>query len=190
MFEVREDNFKKQFEEIIMANNTIVTVLDIIESLNLPDCWLTGGAIRCAVWNWIHGYETNKNIKDLDIVYCSSKKIIVEQDGKLINGIPMEFKNQAFIHEWYEKIYGIQLKPLESVESGFYLWSDSCNSILLRRNNGKLEVKSLTGLSDLCNGIIRPIKERNKKYGLPNSDYIKRLKKWDVVSNYPKIEVC
>ncbi|MDF2881283.1 MAG: hypothetical protein K0R54_1840 [Clostridiaceae bacterium] len=178
-----------QFKDIIKANKTIMNTLSIMESLNLSDCWLTGGAIRCAVWNWIHNYESDRNLKDLDIVYYSKEKIKIEHDGKFVNSVPMEFTNQAFIHEWYEKKYGINLKPLVSVEDGLYLWSDSCNSILLRRINGGLEIKSLTGLSDLCNGIIRPIKERYEKYGLPASDYYKRLEKWDVINNYPKIKI-
>lgn len=180
-------NDYKRFKEIILSSDLICDVLKLMETLKLPDCWLTGGVIRCTIWNYLHSYDLNKNIKDIDILYYSKSPIFTDKN-MYIKNIPVEFENQAYIHNWYNEAYDLNLSPLTSVEDGLKFWSDSCSSILMRLNNGTLELKTLMGLEDILNGIIRPTTQRYE-YGLSSNDYFNRLEKWKVSEQYPNIKI-
>jgi len=164
--------------------------LHLLKDAELSDGWISGGLIRNTVWNWLHGYDLNKNIADIDIVYCHSTIEDAINDTTL-DGYLVEFRNQAFMSEWYNKTYGVKIPKFESVEQAFPLWSDTCNVILVRLVGGNLfEIKAPNGVNDLLSGIIRPRRERMELYGLPELDYYKRLKKWDIFNEYPYIHVC
>ena len=174
-------------EYILRQNPLFMKTLQLLKETGLEDGWISGGLIRNTVWNYLHGYELNKNLSDIDIVYYHNTIEDIIDDTEL-DGYKVEFRNQAFMYKWYEQNYGIKIPKFKSVEESFPLWSDTCNSIIVRFDeNDSFEIKTANGLIDLLSGIIRPKIDRTTLCGLPKSDYYKRLQKWDIFNQYPNI---
>lgn len=158
-----------------------------MEGLKLNDCWLAGGAIRTTIWNYIHNRPLYENIKDLDVLYYDELKSYFKLHE--IHGIPVEIRNQAYVHDWYKRTFNIDIPKLKSVEDGLKYYPDNCSTILIRLNNNDLEIKSLYPLDSVLNGILYPNIKRDI-YKLPYSVYLDRLANWNVEEKYPKIRVC
>lgn len=60
--------------DLIAQNDQMMTVLNIISDLNLPDCWLVAGSIRNFVWNSLSGYQCFDNQTDIDVVYSDTER--------------------------------------------------------------------------------------------------------------------
>jgi len=86
-FEIMSENFEMQFIQIINNEKWLMEALRCVRSLNLPDWYIAGGAIRNTVWNVLHGYDGSSNIKDIDIAYFdvldTSSKREIESENEL-----------------------------------------------------------------------------------------------------------
>ena len=64
---IEEQN--KQFISIIKKNKDITSILDYLDSINLPNFYLVAGTIFQTIWNYLDNKPINYNIKDIDIFY-------------------------------------------------------------------------------------------------------------------------
>ena len=55
--------------EIMQQQPWLMDALKSVRDLQLPDWYIAAGAIRNTVWNYLHGYPTTHNQKDVDVVY-------------------------------------------------------------------------------------------------------------------------
>lgn len=75
----------------------IMTILGIIQSWHLPDCWLVAGTLRTFIWNRLSGQKGQP--KDIDVVFFDPSLSYEESGvlaGKLMAkhpGINWEIKN-------------------------------------------------------------------------------------------------
>lgn len=59
----------KLLEEILMKNKTLKTILEKLETLEMENYYVAAGAINQTVFNYLHGYDIEREINDYDIVY-------------------------------------------------------------------------------------------------------------------------
>lgn len=132
-------------------------VLASVKDMQIPDCWLAGGAVRNTVWQELYGNKCTLKIKDLDLVFfdkTSAKEKELEYKNILEKLHPdwiFDVKNQSGFGVWRPWHF----KFFDSAD-GIAHFLHTANSIGLRLSNAeKIEICAPHGLEDLFSGIIR-----------------------------------
>lgn len=81
----------------------------------MPNWYIAAGILSQTVWNHLHGFESDANIKDIDLVYFDPDTSYEAEDkyiqrGKDLFGdlqVDVEIRNQARVYLWYEDHFGI-----------------------------------------------------------------------------------
>lgn len=149
-------------------NKSIQLILDRIDGLNMPDWYLGAGCIAQTVWNLQHGFDPENGIRDYDLVYYDAsdtsyeaEDIFIQKGKKLFEdiAIPVEIRNEARVHLWYEKHFGKRIDQYKSTEDAISMWPTTATSIGMKRNaDGTPRVYAPFGLDDVFDMIVRPNK--------------------------------
>ena len=151
--------------EFVMTIEGVPAVLHEIKKL--PDAWIGAGIIFQNVWNVIHGYELNSFVKDIDIFYWDDNNLSWEAENASITAlkkslsdstIPIDVKNIARIHLWYEGRFGIPKSPYLSVQESISTWPVMGACMAMRLHNGELEFIAPHGFNDMFTLRVRPNK--------------------------------
>lgn len=151
-----DQELESQLKRIIKSAEWYIT-LTSIQDLELPDCWVAGGAIRNTVWKALFGAECRLTIKDLDVVFFEKEtgrdrelqaKQLLE---KYHPTWTFDVKNQASFGVWRPWSFTFT----DSVD-GISHFLHTATAIGVRlTDNGAIEICSPYGLSDLFEGVIR-----------------------------------
>lgn len=167
-------------QEILEKNNVIQNILKLAPSLAMPNWYLGAGCISQTVWNFLSGFSLNHHIKDFDLVYFDSSDLSYEAEDRYIQkakdlflGIPVEIRNQARVHLWYEKHFGYPIKPNLSVEDAIKRWPTTATCVGVKSVNGELLVYAPYGLNDLASMIVRP-----NKVQITKEIYEEKVSRW------------
>ena len=149
------------------------SILDRMDGLLAPDCWLVAGCLYQTVWNLMAGRPATENIKDYDVFYHDAVDLSYAAEDAVIRraadlfadlGVEVEVRNQARVHLWYEKRFGHPRAPITSAEHGIssYLVTGTCVGI---RPDGKggYRVAAPHGLDDMFDGVLRANKPYAKR---------------------------
>ncbi|MGR3717634.1 MAG: nucleotidyltransferase family protein, partial [Thermohalobaculum sp.] len=102
-------------EAILRADPLIWRALEQARALALPDWRIVAGALYNTVWNSLTGRPSGHGIKDIDLFYFDPGDLGYEAEDGVIkrgaahfsnDGPPMEIRNQARVHLWYEARFG------------------------------------------------------------------------------------
>ncbi|MBK8083329.1 MAG: nucleotidyltransferase family protein [Devosia sp.] len=108
---------------IIRQTPLLVAVLERLPDLALPDSWLVSGAIYNCVWNHLTGRPPLTGINDVDVFYFDSSDLSYEAENRVIRRskslfadlpLPLQIRNQARVHLWYERHFGAPYAPLKT----------------------------------------------------------------------------
>ena len=152
-----ETDFAQKLQEIFKKEPQIMAILKAMRNLDLPDCWLAGGAIRNTVWQHLYGSDCQLTIKDFDIVFFdkdAGRPVEVKAKESLIAQFPgllFDVKNQASFGHWRPWRY-----QFTSTTDGIAHFLHPATGIGIRLSNDEtFEYCSEYGLSDLFQGILR-----------------------------------
>ncbi|HIT37003.1 MAG TPA: nucleotidyltransferase family protein [Candidatus Onthousia faecipullorum] len=180
----------KDLEEILFKNKTLKEILTRLEKSNLKNYYVGAGAINQTIFNYLHNFKIDANIKDYDIIYYDEdlsyekENLVIKYIKELLKDIDVDvdIKNEARVHLWYNKKYNDNRKPYTSLEDAISRWGTTITCIGVRLEDGNLIVDAPYGLNDLFNMIIRPVKIDFKE-----EDYNKKVEKWK--KNWPKLTI-
>jgi uncharacterized protein len=183
---------QRRLEEMLRRNTVVWEMLTRIPRLQLRDWYLGAGCIAQTVWNELHGFPLNSNIKDYDLVYFDSSDLSRETEeshardaSRLLSDLSAELDvtNEARVHTWYAKRYGYAIKPYLSVEDGIASWPTTATAIGVRMElDGHLTTYSPFGLEDLFGLIVRPNKQQ-----ITQAIYKEKVQRWSAC--WPKLTV-
>lgn len=150
------------FVGIALRNPANRVLIERLAAIGLPQCHLTAGCLFQTLWNVLSGWPPTGNIKDYDVFYFDSVDLSWEAEDAVIRrvapiaaelGIPVEVKNQARVHLWYEQRFGTSYPQLTSARDGIsrYLVRCTCVGIDVKTR----EVFAPDGYGDLAAGILR-----------------------------------
>lgn len=172
-----------QLRAILCTNTTLVTVLTRAATLGLPNWYLAAGAVSQTVWNHMSGLPPDTGIADYDLVYHDDDDVSwdaedrhIQRAAALFADLPhvdVEVRNQARVHLWYEKKYGIPCAPHASVEAGIDTWISTSAMIGIRLDGQEWSVYAPRGLSDFFNMVARPNTALGRK-----QEYDKKAARW------------
>jgi uncharacterized protein len=175
-------------------NPSIKFIFDQAKELNMPNWYLGAGGVAQTVWNVLHRFDPENGIKDYDLVYFNDSDLSYEAEDAFIKkgeeifkdiSVPVEIRNQARVHLWYEKHFGappVPLKPYRSVEEAIDQWPTTATAMGIRKEEESIKVYAPFGLDDMLNMIVRA-----NKVKITKQIYLDKVNRW--ISVWPKLKI-
>ncbi|KZK95824.1 hypothetical protein PsAD46_00840 [Pseudovibrio sp. Ad46] len=166
------------FIEEVIRSTVLYDLLKTLRDARLPDAWLASGAIYQSVWNALTGREAGHGIKDYDLIYHDEADTSYEAEDRVITslakaceplGLPVEIRNQARVHLWFPKHFGMDYPKLGcSLESLLY-YASTTHSVAARlHDDDRLQIEAPFGLEPIFQMQMLPNKV------LPNEETFTR----------------
>ena len=138
-------------------------MLERARELDLPDWYVTAGAVYQTVWNGLTGRPPAAGIRDYDLSYHDPSDLSWEAEDAVIRGAAsvfdadVEVRNQARVHLWYEDKWGVTCPPHASTEAAIATFpaTAACIGVRLEADGG-LHLHTAYGTEDLLALVVRP----------------------------------
>ncbi|WP_155668167.1 nucleotidyltransferase family protein [Ornithinibacillus caprae] len=177
------------FNGEVKHDTNILSILQVVENLNLNDAWVCAGLIRNKVWDILH--NTTTPINDIDVIYYDTSETSLEKEkrletklGGLLPNQPWSVKNQARMH------LKSGFDSFNSSYDGVAHFPETPTAIAVKLCNEKLEIMAPYGLKDLFELKVKPTPfyQKNSEF---YSIYLERIKrkKWDDIWSSLSIEL-
>ena len=131
--------------EAVRADPIAEAILQRTGPLGLPDWALAAGAIYQNVWNALTGRPAGYGIKDYDLAYFDGSDVSFEAEDAVIRRCeaafadlpkPVEVRNQARVHVWFEARFGYAKTPYTATRDGIANYASPAHMAGLRRDAG------------------------------------------------------
>ena len=150
----------------VRADPIAAVILERADHLGAPKWALAAGAVYQNVWNALTGRPAGHGVRDYDLAYCDTSDLswtgedaVIARAADLFADVqkPVEARNQARVHLWFEDKYGEPRQPITSIESALLGYAAPAHMVAVRRGaHGVLEVVAPRGLEDVFAMVIRP----------------------------------
>lgn len=165
-FETQRDALAR----VVAEDALLAAALDAAEALAAPDWRIVSGAVYAALWNRMDGQPSGYGVKDVDLFCFDADDLSYEAEDFWIRraeqtfapvaaafGVPVELRNQARVHLWYERRFGRAVPPIESVDASLTRFASIAHAVAVHRDAaGAIVVAAPFGLSDLFAMRVRP----------------------------------
>jgi hypothetical protein len=182
----------RELEAVLRTNSVVAAVLDRVAALDLPQWYLGAGAVAQTVWNAAHGFRPEHAVKDYDVVYFDASDLRPEAErvaGERVVAalgdlrVPVDVTNEARVHLWYERRFGVSLAAYGSVEEAIATWPTTATAVGVRPDPaGGLDVCTPFGLDDLFGLVVRP-----NRALVPEAVYRAKAERWK--ATWPRLTV-
>ncbi len=146
-------------EAIIRQQPVLMTVLEGLRDMALPDHLLVAGAIYNQVWNHLTGRPDMTEVNDIDVFYFDDSDIGWDAEDRVIKacdirfaglGLPVQVRNQARVHLWFEDKFGSPFSPLTSSAEMLGRYASKTHAVGARLDAAdRMEIVAPFGLDDL-----------------------------------------
>ncbi|MGV8856538.1 MAG: nucleotidyltransferase family protein [Devosia sp.] len=150
---------RQALQAIIADQPVLMGVLEELRDLALPDHLLVSGALYNTVWNVLTDRPALTGINDIDVIYFDASDIGWDAEDRVIKRLearfahlplPVQVRNQARVHLWYEQKYGSPFSPLTSSAEMLGRYASKCHAVGARLDAaGGMEIVAPFGLDDL-----------------------------------------
>ncbi|OIK25830.1 nucleotidyltransferase family protein [Streptomyces malaysiense] len=152
--------------DVLGRNEVLVDVLGRAAELGLPGWYLTAGCLFQTVWNVVTGRPPGHGIKDYDLFYFddtdlswAAEDAVIRAGREVFAGVPaeVEIRNEARVHLWYERKFGVPCPPYGSTEAAIdsFAATACCLGVRLEAG-GEWAVYAPHGLADVFGLVLRP----------------------------------
>jgi len=133
-------------------------------TLDLPDWWIVSGAIYNQVWNHLTSRPDMYGVNDIDLFYFDPATSYAAEDAVIQRAIrqfapkpPLEIRNEARVHLWYEQHFGQPFAPLKNCRQAVDNFASRTHSVALRLNaDDTFKLYAPFGLNDIFSFRITP----------------------------------
>jgi hypothetical protein len=156
----------RRFETIIRGDPDLMQLLASIRGVRLPQWRLVAGCLYQTVWNVLTGRDRGTGIKDYDVIYFDDSDLSWAAEDRVIHAVaaatrgcvgPVEVRNQARVHLWFEARFGTAYPRLHSADEAIRRYASIVHAIGVRlEHDDRLDVMAPFGLDDLFSMVIRP----------------------------------
>jgi uncharacterized protein len=154
------------FRVALSSNHTLMEVLSRAAGLGLPGWYLIAGCLYQTVWNVVSSQPPEAGILDYDLGYFDASDLsweaedaVIQAGREIFGGLPapVQIRNQARVHLWYEEKFGVPCPPHESIEAAIDTFEATTACLGVRNHNGRRwRVYAPHGLADVFNLVARP----------------------------------
>jgi uncharacterized protein len=150
---------------ILWADDEIMAFLRAARSLALPQWRFVSGGIYQTVWNALTNKPCGTGIKDLDLIYFDDSDLSWDAEDAIIKKAetafagrwPVEIRNQARVHLWYEQRFGTAYAKLRSADESLERYASISHAVGVRlTDSGDIDIVAPFGLGDVFEMVIRP----------------------------------
>ncbi|MGD1927257.1 MAG: nucleotidyltransferase family protein [Paracoccaceae bacterium] len=169
---VDKTDLDRRLEEILRADRVVWTAIEQARAFDLLDWWIVSGAVYNAVWNALTGKPFGYGIKDIDLFYFDADTSWEAEDQVIRRGarhfsrsIPVEIRNQARVHLWYQSHFGRPITPLRDCRDSIAKFACETHAVGVRlHENDRLEICAPYGLDAIFDLRIVPnLRTRNRR---------------------------
>lgn len=140
-------------------------------ALNLPEWWIVSGAIYNQVFNHLTGRPDMYGVNDIDLFYFDpdtsyeAEDAVINHAAESFTGSPpVEIRNQARVHLWYEDHFGEAYTALTSSCEAVDRFACRTHGVALRlRQDDEFDLYAPFGLDDIFSFRITPNLGRNNR---------------------------
>lgn len=154
------------FEDALRQNQALLRVLDGAAGMGLPGWYLVAGCLYQTVWNVVTGQPPQAGIVDYDLAYFDGSDLSWEAEDSVIRDghevfaglpAPVQIRNQARVHLWYEEKFGVPCPPHTSAEAAISTFEATTACLGVRAEpGGRWRIYAPHGFSDVFSLIVRP----------------------------------
>ncbi|MER8365431.1 nucleotidyltransferase family protein [Mesorhizobium sp. M1378] len=154
------------FLDIVSKDALIHEALVRARGLDLPDWLVVSGALYNSVWNHLTGKPSGYGIRDVDLFYFDESDLSYEAEDLVIRcaaehfeglTLPVEIRNQARVHLWFEARFGGSYPRLSSSAEALCYFASKTHAVGVRfGNHGQLELVAPFGLDEIFSFRITP----------------------------------
>lgn len=141
---------------IVTGHPLLEPALEALAALDLPDAWIVSGAVYQSVWNHLTDRSPTHGLKDIDVIYFDGHDLSYEAEDREIRRaaalmaglpVPVELRNQARVHLWFERRFGVRVPALTSATQSLERYAAKTHAVAIRRDpTGDLEMVAPFGL--------------------------------------------
>jgi uncharacterized protein len=160
------DQQLQHFRAALRRNHTLTDVLARAATMDLPGWYLVAGCLYQTIWNVVTGQPPERGILDYDLAYCDASDLSWEAEDAVIKAgdrvlgdlpAPVQIRNQARVHLWYEQKFGVPCPRHESTEAAIDTFETTTASLGVRLEpGGAWRIYAPYGLADVFNLVVRP----------------------------------
>lgn len=159
---------RQRLKEILRADPLMWPSLELARRLGLPDCHIAGGAIYQSVWNTLTDRPSGYGLKDIDLIYFDAADLSWEGEDRVIRrvsaafeaanlSLPVETRNQARVHLWFEQRFGSPYAPLGGAAESLTRYVSTTHAVGVRlEQDDSLSIEAPFGLEDIFSLTLRP----------------------------------
>ncbi|NGM35344.1 nucleotidyltransferase family protein [Methylobacterium sp. DB0501] len=142
-----------------------MSLLKAARSLALPQWRLVAGCLYQTVWNVLTGRPRGHGIRDYDLIYFDPDTSWEAEDAVLRRAAailapcpgPVEIRNQARVHLWFEARFGAPYPPLPDADAALARYAAAVHAVGVRLEpDDTLSIAAPFGLADLFGLVLRP----------------------------------
>jgi uncharacterized protein len=168
----------------------VMRALRSARAVDAPDWLVSAGMIRDAVWDALNDHPRDVMPRDVDLGFFDPTDLTDERDRAVeaalharAPDLPWEAKNQAAVHLWYPRRFGVEVGPFASCAEAVATFPEfaTCVGVRLLDDDDMLIVAP-HGLGDLLECVCRHNPTR-----VPASFYERRLAEKDWRARWPKL---
>jgi len=148
---------------VVRRAPVLMEALRAAREADAPDWLVCAGAIRDIVWDALHGRPLDARPRDVDLGFFDPSDLTPARDeavGQVLRAqapeLPWEAKNQAAVHLWYPRRFGMEVPALTSCADGVATFPEIATCVGLRLlGDDDLLVVAPHGLDDLLGCVCR-----------------------------------
>ena len=154
------------FRAALRRNRTLTEVLARAATIDLPGWYLVAGCLYQTVWNVVTRQPAEAGILDYDLAYFDGSDLSWDAENAVIEAghqtfaglaVPVQIRNQARVHLWYEQKFGMSCRPHESTEAAIDTFEATTACLGVRvQPGGRWRIYAPHGLADVFNLVVRP----------------------------------
>jgi uncharacterized protein len=173
----------EHFRAAVSRNRTLTEVLDKAAEMELPGWYLAAGCLYQTVWNVVTGQPPEAGILDYDLAYCDpadlswdAEDAVIRAGSKIFGHLPapVQIRNQARVHLWYEQKYGVPCPAHQSTEAAIDTFEATTACLGVRLTAVRdWRIYAPHGFSDVFNLVVRP-----NPVLAPRSVYQTKTRRW------------
>lgn len=167
MTNTAEAERRDRLAEIVRTTPALIRVLETMRGLDLPDWLMFSGAVYQPVLNRLTGRPAEHGLNDYDIGYSDAADLSYEAEDRVIRRVaaafpeplsrPVQVRNQARVHLWFEARFGEAYTALSSTAEALERFLSPTFAVGVRLEaNGRLHIEAPFGLDDLFALRLRP----------------------------------
>jgi len=132
---------------------------------DLPEGLVVAGALYNLAWNRLSGRAGLHGVADIDVFYFDPSDLSYEAEDVVIRRLaarfahlplPVQVRNQARVHLWFEGKFGAPFTPLGSAAEMLGRYASKSHAVAARLERCQIELIAPFGLDDIFSFRVVP----------------------------------